>query len=60
MAASETKHIHASAADLLHIKIGNLDWRKCAHCKTEAREISFLCRREVDAIPVASAKISER
>ena len=22
----ETKHIHASAADLLHIRIGNLDW----------------------------------
>ena len=60
MAASETKHIHASAADLLHIKIGNLNWCKCAHCKNEAREIGFLCCREVDAIPVASAKISER
>ena len=23
----ETKHIHASAADLLHIGTGNLDWR---------------------------------
>ena len=23
----ETKHIHASATDLLHITIGNLDWR---------------------------------
>ena len=22
----ETKHIHASAADLLHIRVGNLDW----------------------------------
>ena len=22
----KTKHIHASAADLLHIRIGNLDW----------------------------------
>ena len=22
----ETKHIHASAANLLHIKIGNLNW----------------------------------
>ena len=26
VAAYETKHIHASAADLLHIKIGNRDW----------------------------------
>ena len=25
---NETKHIHASAADLLHIRIGNLDWCK--------------------------------
>ena len=32
----ETKHIHASAADLLHIKIGNLDWCKCGHCKNKA------------------------
>ena len=23
---TETKHIHASAANLLHIRIGNLDW----------------------------------
>ena len=26
-----TKHIHASAANLLHIKI-DLDWRKCRQC----------------------------
>ena len=25
---NETKHIHASAANLLHIRIGNLDWCK--------------------------------
>ena len=25
----ETKHIHASTADLLHTKKGNLDWCKC-------------------------------
>ena len=25
---NETKHIHASAADLLHFRIENLDWRK--------------------------------
>ena len=23
------KHIHASAGDLLHIRIGNLNWWKC-------------------------------
>ena len=34
---SETKHIHASAADLLHIRIGNLNWYKCEHCKKEVR-----------------------
>ena len=26
MATSATKHIYASAVDLLHIRIGNLDW----------------------------------
>ena len=35
----KTKHIHASAADLLHIRIGNLDWWKCGHCKNETGEI---------------------
>ena len=29
----ETKHIHASA-DLLHIRIGNLDWHKCGRCSS--------------------------
>ena len=53
----ETKHIHAIAADLLHIRIGNLDWCKCRHCKNEAREIDCLCCREVDAMLIASAKI---
>ena len=38
----KTKHIHASGADLLHIRIGNLDWCKCRHCKNEAREIDCL------------------
>ena len=31
----ETKHIYASAADLLRIRIGNLNWRKCGHCKNK-------------------------
>ena len=39
----ETKHIHASAADLLHNRIGSLDWCKCRHCKKEARQIDCLC-----------------
>ena len=28
MVTFETKHIHASAADLLHIKIRNIDWNE--------------------------------
>ena len=28
---NKTKHIHASAADLLHIRIGNLNCCKCRH-----------------------------
>ena len=39
----KTKHIHASAADLLRIRIGNLHW-----CKNEVREIDCLCCREVN------------
>ena len=47
----ETKHAHTSPpADLLHIRIGNLDWWEWGHCKNETREIYCLCFREVDAI----------
>ena len=56
----ETKHIYVSAADLLHISIGNLNWYKCRYCKKEARQIDCLCCREVDAMLIASAKIPER
>ena len=56
----KTKYIYASAADLLHIRIGNIDWCKCVHCKNEAREIDCLCCREVNAMLIASAKIPER
>ena len=56
----KTKHIHASGANLLHIRIVNLDWRKCGHRKNEAREIDCLCCREVNAMLIASAKILER
>ena len=56
----ETQHIHASAANLLHIRIGNLDWYKCLHCKNEAREIDCLCCRKVDAMLISSVKIPER
>ena len=55
----ETKHIHASAANLLHIRKGNLDQCKYGHCKNEAREIDCLCCRELDAILNTSAKIPE-
>ena len=54
-----TKYFYASAADLLHIRAGNLNWCKCGHCKNEAREIGYLCCREADAMLVASAKIPE-
>ena len=39
---------YASAANLLHIRIRNLDWRKCRHCKNEAREIDCLCLRVIE------------
>ena len=55
----ETQYIHASVARLLHIRIENLDWCKCGHCKNEAREIHCLCCREVDVMLSASAKILE-
>ena len=38
----ETKYIHTLAANLLHIRIGSLDWCKSGHCKNEAREIHCL------------------
>ena len=37
----------------LNIRIGNLDWSKCGHCKNEVREIDCLCCREVDAMLIA-------
>ena len=45
--------------DLLHVRIGNLNWCKCRHCKNETREIACLCCREteVDAMLISSAKI---
>ena len=56
----KNKRIHASAADLLHIRKGNLDWCKCGQYKNEARKIDCLCCREVNAMLIASAKILER
>ena len=45
-AMRKRQHIYASAANLLHIRIGNLNCCKCGHCKTEAREIDCLCCRD--------------
>ena len=57
----EIKHIHASAADLLYIRIGNLDWYKYGHFKNETREIDRLFSLSIiDAMLTASAKILER
>ena len=44
----------------LHIRIGNLNWCKCRHCKNEAREMDCLCCREVHAMFIASTKIPVR
>ena len=55
-----TKYIHASAADLLHIRIGKLNWWKYGYCQNESRELDCLYCREVNAILIASAKIPER
>ena len=48
-----------SAADSLQIRIGNLNWCHCGHCKNETGEIDCLYCREVDAMLFASAKIPE-
>ena len=41
----ETKRIYASAANLSHIRIGNINWCKCGHSQNEAREIVFAAER---------------
>ena len=56
----QTNHIHSSPADLLHVRIRNLDRCKCVHCKIEARGIDCLCCREVVAMLIASTKIPEQ
>ena len=50
----ETKHIDASPADSLHIRIGNFVQMLQ---ENEAGEIDCFCCREVDAILIVSAKI---
>ena len=55
----KTKPIYTSAADLLLIRIENLDWCKCKHLKNQAREIDCLCYWEVDAMVIALVKILE-
>ena len=56
----ETKHTHYLVADLLHIRVGNLDWWKWGNCKNEAREIDCIWCRDVDVMLIALAKILER
>ena len=55
----ETKHTYASAANLLHIRIGNINWCKWGYCKSEAKEIDCFCYREMDAMLFALVKIPE-
>ena len=38
----ENKHIHALAANLLHIRVGNLDLCKYRYCKNKVRKIDWL------------------
>ena len=52
-------NIHASAVNLLPIRIGSLDWCKCGFCKIEVREIDCLCFREVNVMLIALVKIPE-
>ena len=49
-------NIQASVADLLHIRIKNLDWCKCRNCKNETREMDCLCCRGVTGKLIALAK----
>ena len=46
----KNKHIHVTATHLLHIRIRNLEWCKCGHCKNKARELDCLCCREVNVM----------
>ena len=56
----EIKQMYASAVDLCHIRIGNLNWCKYEHCKNESKEIDCLCCGEVNAMFIASGKIPVR
>ena len=54
----EAKHIHALAANLLYMRIGNLDWCKSGIAKTKReKQILFLVERWMKLI--TSAKITE-
>ena len=55
----ETEHSHTSAADLLRIRIRNLDYCKCGHCINEVREMHCFHCREVDAMLIVLARILE-
>ena len=56
----EIKHIQASDANLVHLRVGILDWCKCRHCKNKVRKIDCLCCREVDTMLISLSKNLER
>ena len=56
---NKAKHIHASVANFLHNRIGNLNWCKCGHFKNEAREIGCFYCRQVNVMLIVLAKIPE-
>ena len=41
------------------IRVGDLNWCKCRHCKNEAKEIECLCCRDVDSMLTALAKVPQ-
>ena len=53
MATFETKHTRASAADLIHIRIGSLDWnesyeKETKHIHASAADLLHIRKRNLD------------
>ena len=55
----EAKHIYASSANLLHIRIGNINWSNEDIARLKQKKKIFLCCWEVEAMLFALAKIPE-
>ena len=55
MATSETKHIYVSAVDLLHIRIGNLDWTE-----SHEKEIKHIHASAADLLHIRTENLDWR